>query len=110
MRGNAVAAVQVAVHAHTIAARGVEMLDQTRAGHEVVGVFSVNPALEGMPAELDVFLLDRQWVAGGYADHLFDQVKAGDHFSDRVFDLNTGVHFNKVEMTIFVQELEGTVS
>jgi hypothetical protein len=35
----------------------------------------------------------------------FDQVNAGDHFGNRVFNLNTGVHLDEVELAVFEQEL-----
>src|SRR5690606_18792820 len=77
------------------------------AGHEVVRVFGVDPALDRVTEDLHVFLLDRQLVAGGDAEHLLDDVDAGDHFGNRVLHLNTGVHFDEVETTVFIEELEG---
>src|SRR5207342_578448 len=32
---------------------------------------------------------------------------AGDHFGDRMLDLDAGDHFDEVELTVLVQELEG---
>jgi hypothetical protein len=50
------------------------------------------------PLMLDVGLRQRQLLAVGDADHLLDQVEAGDQFGDRVFHLQAGVHFEEVEL------------
>ena len=54
------------------------------------------------------FLLDGQRLAGCDAQLLFNQVDAGDHFGYRVFNLNTGVHFDEIELAVFEQELKST--
>ncbi|RMU19924.1 hypothetical protein ALP34_05544 [Pseudomonas savastanoi pv. glycinea] len=61
-----------------------------------------------MPFDDHVILGVRQFVAGGDAEHLLDDVDTGDHFGYRVLHLNTGVHFDEVETTVLVQELEST--
>ena len=107
VRRYGVAAVQVRVDPHAIAAWGMEVLDLAGAGHEVVRVFGVDPAFQGMAADHYVFLGKRQLVAGGDAEHLLDDIDTGDHFRDRVLDLDAGVHLDKVEVAVFVEELEG---
>ena len=83
------------------------MLDLAWAGHEVVRVFGVDPALDRVTEDLHVFLLDRQLVASGDAEHLLDDVDTSDHLGDRVLHLNAGVHLDEVETTVFIEELEG---
>ena len=83
------------------------VLDQARRGHEGLGIFGVDPALDGVTGDLDVFLLDRQRVARGDAEHLLDDVDAGDHLGHRMLHLHAGVHLDEVEATVFVEELEG---
>lgn len=61
-----------------------------------------------MAANVNFFLLDRQRLTGSDTQLFFDQVNAGDHFSNRVFYLNTGVHFDEIELAVFEQELEST--
>ena len=60
-----------------------------------------------MATNLDFFLLDGQRLASRDTQLFLDQVNAGNHFGDRMFNLNTGVHFNEVELTVFKQELKG---
>src|SRR5690606_32019789 len=107
VRGYAVALVDVRVHAHAGAAGAVEVLDEAGRGQERLRVLGVDAALDRMPLEHDVVLLQGQPVAGGDAELLADQVDAGDHLGDRVLDLDTGVHLDEVEAAVLVQELEG---
>jgi hypothetical protein len=60
-----------------------------------------------MATDADVLLGDRQGLTGGDAQLLLDEVDAGDHLGDRVFDLDTGVHLDEVELAVLIQELEG---
>ena len=53
-------------------------------------------------------LLDGQRLTRCDAQLLFDQVNTGNHLGHRVFNLNTGVHFNEVELAVFEQELKST--
>ena len=53
-------------------------------------------------------LFDRQWLAGRNAQLLFDQIHTGDHLGNRMLNLDTGVHFDEEELTVFIQELEST--
>ena len=55
-----------------------------------------------MAANLQLFLLQRQRLAGGDAQLPFDQIQAGDHFGDRVLDLQAGVHLHEVEGAVLV--------
>ena len=107
VRRYAVAAVQVRVDPHAITARGMEVLDLAGARHKGRRVFGVDPAFQGVTADDHVVLGEGQLVAGGNAEHFLDDVDAGDHLGNRVFDLYAGVHFNKVEMPVLVEELEG---
>lgn len=79
-----------------------------RARQEGVRVFGVDTAFHRMAANHHFILLDRQRLAGCDTQLLFDQVNAGDHFSYRMLYLDTGVHFNEVELAVFEQELKGT--
>ena len=59
-----------------------------------------------MTAHLYVALAHGEAFAGGDADLLAHDVDARDHFRDRMLDLNARVHFNEVELAVFVKELE----
>ena len=107
VRWHGVAAVQVRIDTYAITTWSMEVLHLAGAGHEVVRVFGVDAAFQRMAANHYVTLLERQLVASGDAEHLLDDVDAGDHFRNRMLNLYAGVHLDKVEMTIFVEELEG---
>src|SRR5690606_2337794 len=107
VRRHAVALVDVRVHAHAGAAGAVEVLDQAGRGQEGLRVLGIDAALDRMPLEHDVLLLQGQPVAGGDAELLADQADAGDHLGDRVFDLDAGVQHDEVEAAVLVKELEG---
>src|SRR5690606_33397590 len=61
VRRHGVTAVQMGVDANTGATRRVEMRDLAGAGHEGFGVFGVDAAFEGVAAQLDVLLPDREF-------------------------------------------------
>src|SRR5258705_8511378 len=54
--------------------------------------FRVDAAFDGVAGKLDVRLYERQRLAARDAQLLGDQIDARDHFGDRVFYLNAGVH------------------
>ena len=68
------------------------------------GIFGVDPALDGMASEVDVFLAKRERLAGGDLDLLFDEIDAGDHFGDRMFDLDAGVDLDEVEVVVGIDQ------
>ena len=58
--------------------------------------------------QLHVGLLDRQFLAGGRADHQLDEIEAGDQLRHRMLDLQPRVHLEEVEIAILVDdELDG---
>ncbi|WP_343390817.1 hypothetical protein [Candidatus Amarobacter glycogenicus] len=78
---------------------GRQRIDPPRTRLEPIPrILRVNPELDGVPGELHVLLLQRQRFAGGDAELEFDQVQAGDHLCDRVFDLEPGVHFEEIDV------------
>src|SRR5690606_8698920 len=105
VRRHGVAGVNMRFPAYTKAARRVETRDFARAWQEGVRVFGVDTAFYRMAFDHNFFLFDGQWLTRSDTQLLFDQVNAGDHFGNRVFNLNTGVHLNEVELAVFEQEL-----
>ena len=55
-----------------------------------------------MTAEVQIALAEAQLFAGSNADLFLYQVDSGNHLGHRVFNLNAGVHFNEVELAVFV--------
>ena len=56
------------------------------------------------PRTDDIFLAEREWFAGGDLDLLLDQVDAGDHLGDGVFDLDAGVDLDEIEVVVGVDQ------
>src|SRR5262249_15949075 len=52
------------------------------------------------PGEFDVTLLDHELFASGHADHLLDQVYAGDELGDGMLDLQPRVHLEEIEALV----------
>ena len=74
----------------------------------VVGIFGVDAALDGVPAQLDVFLLEGQLLAGGDVQLQMHEVEAGYKLRNRVLHLQSGVHLQEVEIALLVdKELDG---
>ena len=52
----------------------------------------------------DIALFVAKGFTGGDRDHFFDKIKAGDHFGYRMFDLKAGIHFQKIEIAITIND------
>ena len=63
----------------------------------------INPHLDRVAVHFDLRLLERQGFTRGHAQLPFDQVLAGNHFGDRVFDLQARVHFHEIETAVAVE-------
>ncbi len=48
-----------------------------------------------------------QFLAGGDADLLEDQVDVGDHLGHRMLDLDARVHLDEIELAVLVEEFDG---
>ena len=59
-----------------------------------------------MTADFDIALLEGKTLAGRDADLFGYDINPGDEFCHRMLDLYAGVHFNEVELTVFVEEFE----
>ena len=59
-----------------------------------------------MADDLDLVLRRRQFAAAAM-DLLQHEVDIGDHLGDRMFNLDTGVHFDEIELAVLVQEFDG---
>src|SRR5471032_2859128 len=108
VRRHGIASVDVRFPAHAKATRRVEAGNFTRAWQEGVWIFSIDTTFDRVALNAYFILLDRQRLTGSDTQLLFDQVNAGDHFSNRMLNLNTGVHFDEIELAVFIKELEST--
>ncbi|MNI20288.1 hypothetical protein D3C73_737620 [compost metagenome] len=91
---------------HAETAWRMETGDLAWARQEGVRVFGVDTAFHRVAVNLHFFLFDRQRLTGSDTQLLFNQIHAGDHLGNRMLNLNTGVHFDEIELAVFIQELE----
>ena len=95
------------IHAHAGAAGDLKRGDASGGGHEGLGIFGVDAALDAVAAKLHRADGVLELLAGGNADLRLDQVHVGDHLGDRMFHLNARVHLDEVERAVLVhQELD----
>ncbi|CDZ87083.1 hypothetical protein RHRU231_210009 [Rhodococcus ruber] len=81
------------------------VVQRARGGKIVVrGVFRVEPDLDRVPVDADLALVESQRLAAGHPQLQGDQVQARHLLGDRMFDLQTGVHFEEVEPAGLVVE------
>ncbi len=87
----------------------MQPFDFAAAGTEVlVGILGVDTALNDVAVGEDAVLGSCQLCAGGDPDLPLNDVKTGDHLGNAVLDLQTCIHFHKVEVVVHVeQELNG---
>ena len=84
-------------HAGTCGSRDVE--HGAAGGQESAGgILRVHAGLDRVAGHRDVVLRERQLLPRGDADLQLDQVEAGDHLGDRMFDLQAGVHLHEEEL------------
>src|SRR5262245_11579694 len=87
--------------------RNAEHVNDAGRRDQGLRIFGIDPALDRVAGERHLALLERQPLASGDPNLLLDDVDAGHHFGDRVFDLQPRVRFHEVEVTVGVhQELE----
>ena len=83
----------------TLAAWCVPELDFSRAGGEVVvGVLGVDPAFDRVATRISIEHVMGQGFAGSDADLFLDELAAHDFLGNRVFHLDPGIHFHKIEI------------
>ena len=98
VRRDEISAERMGIHTDIRTAGGNELLNFSGAGSEIAfRIFGIDTAFDSVSAELDIFLPDIQFAAGGDPDLFFDQIDAGDHFGNRMLHLDTGIHFHEIE-------------
>ncbi len=101
--------VEQALQPHARPGRLGKAGDTTGLRQEVViRIFGVDAALDSVPFEMNLLLTPTQPPARRDGQLLLDDVHAGDHFRDRMFDLQTGIHLQKIEVARPIeQKLDG---
>ena len=64
------------------------------------GIFGIDPCLYCPSIRNNILLGYRQLFASGHTDHLLDKIQTIDHFSDRMFHLQSCVHLQKIEILV----------
>ena len=108
IRRHVIARINVAVKTDAGAARCMPSRHSSRTRNKCEGVFGVDTALDSMAANLDVALFVVQTFAVSHTNLFTYKVNTGNEFCHRMFNLNTGVHFDEVELFVFVQEFKRT--
>ena len=71
-------------------------------------IFGIDARFHRPAGQRDVLLRQRELLAGGDADHLLDEVDAGDQFGHGMLDLQARVHLQEVEALVLAgDELDG---
>ena len=83
------------------------MRDGAGGGHEAARILGIDAALDGVALEANVFLLHGQAAARGDPNLLVYQIDARNGLGHRMFNLQTGVHLDEVELAVLVEELDG---
>src|SRR5262245_21320247 len=70
----------------------------SRRGKKIpVRILGIDSAFDGPAIALHVALLDRKLFSCRYADHLLDQIDAGDKLGDRMLDLQARIHLQEIK-------------
>src|SRR6266481_10027631 len=99
------------IHAHAETSGHMESLDPAGGRRELFRMLGIDAALNGVSALAFTvnpgnYLTD--FGASRQQDLRFHQINAGDHLGDRMLDLDSRIHLNKVQAAVFIhQELYG---
>ena len=73
---------------------------------ELVRVFRVDAAFDGVTFDRNVALLDRHAFARRNANLDLHDIDAGNHLSHRMLDLEARIHLDEIKLILLVEELE----
>src|ERR671912_2116359 len=108
VRGHHIAGVEVRVDSDARPAWWIIDLDKPGLGQEVAaGVLGVDPELYRVPVGREGTLRDLQTLARDHLQLFGNDVDAGDHLRHGMLHLEAGVHLDKVEFSVRVDELYG---
>ena len=93
-----------AVVAHVFFGRTIAGQATDRGQEVAIGVFGIQTVFNRPAVDFHIVLRDRQGLAIGDADHLFHEVDTGDQLGHGVFHLQTGVHFEEVEVLVAIHD------
>src|SRR5207249_11899611 len=92
------------VDADSWSTRRVPACDLTRRRLVRDRIFGVDAAFECVPTEMNVILPVRQLFTGRDKNLVSHQIDPCDQLSDRMFNLDAGIHFHEVKVVSLVDE------
>ena len=108
MNRDFVTLLHACIDAHIGCCRGKSQTRQTPRGRQeaALRILGVQARLDGMAVARDCRLVQRQPLAGRDTQLPFDEVESGDHFGDRMLDLQARIHLEEIELGAIEQELD----
>jgi hypothetical protein len=92
---------QAVIYAHAFARERLPDRGYARLGQELVtGIFGVKPHLDRMSGKLDVVLNEGEGQPRCHVDLKVDEVDPRHALGHRMLDLQPGVHFQEVELSV----------
>ncbi len=89
------------IDAHAGAGCRPPHIDAAGLGQEAgIGILGIEAHFDSVSGKGDVVLRQRQFFAAGDAELPFDEIEPGDRFRHRMFDLQAGVHLQKVKGSV----------
>ena len=105
MGRNGVSGMGMGIDAYAEATGQVHGLDFTGTRLEVaIGILGVDSAFDRSPTGFDIGLFEGKFLVGSDEDLRLDEIDTGDHFGDRMFDLDPRVDFDEVKIVLLVDD------
>ena len=80
-------------------------LEPSDRGQEAaIGILGIEARLNSPPCQFDVLLSQRQLGPSRDPDHLLDKIETGDQLGHGMFDLKPGIHFEKIEIPVCIND------
>ena len=93
------------IPSHARASGDMEVFDTTRGWQKPIRrVLARYATLDGPSARRELFLSEGQRLTGGNSNLPLDQIKTGDEFRNRMFDLDARVHFEEVILPVSIEQ------
>jgi len=67
-------------------------------------IFCVDPAFNSMSSWRNIFLFNGQCISVCHPNLFFDQVNAVYHLGNGMLNMQTGIHLQKIEVFMFINE------
>src|SRR5262249_61171326 len=92
-RADRAARRQAMIDAHALPARGPPIDQRTALRQEaILRILRIEPRFNGVAAQHQLMLIERQLFARGYVQLPSDEIKTRDPLGDCVLDLKAGIH------------------